>query len=50
MVETMTEIKIKLMPGCERFLPVKAHYDDTDYEHEPLSGNLGFCAYHPQIR
>jgi len=46
----MTEIKIKLMPGCERFLPVKAHCEDAEYKSEPLSGNLEACAYHPQIR
>ena len=42
----MTEIKIKLLPGCEDFLPKKAHPDDAGYdlrsrldiELEPLSG------------
>ena len=62
----MTEIKIKLMPGCEKFLPVKAHCDDAGYdlrsrvdiELEPLSGAVvpaGFAmelppGYEAQIR
>ena len=62
----MTEIKIKLMPGCERFLPAKAHCDDAGYdlrsrvdiELEPLSGAVvpaGFAmelppGYEAQIR
>jgi len=32
MEKTMTEIKIKLMPGCEQFLPAKAHRDDAGYD------------------
>jgi len=62
----MTEIKIKLMPGCENYMPVKAHCDDAGYdlrsrvdiELEPLSGAVvpaGFAmelppGYEAQIR
>lgn len=62
----MTEIKIKLMPGCENYLPKKAHPDDAGYdlrsradiELEPFSGAVvpaGFAmelpsGYEAQIR